>query len=534
MKSLFSFFLIFLALSLLAATHYSSVAPTINLSRNKLNFGAVISGAVTNSETFTITNTGGGTLNWIITDNAAWLECSPASGQNSGIITVTVDPTGFPEGTHSARIAVSDLGATNSPQYIDAILNVYTPGSAKAPFGTYETPIHGSKVRSSIAVTGWVMDDIEVVSVKIYNGSTYVGDAVFVEGARPDVEQAFPDYPRNYQAGWGYMMLTNFLPNGGNGVYTINAFARDKEGHQTILGSKTITVDNANAVKPFGAIDTPTQGGTSSGDRFINWGWALTPQPNSIPTNGSTIKVWVDGVNIGNPTYNLYRGDIASLFPGYANSNGAAGYFYLDTTGYANGVHTIQWTAQDNAGNIDGIGSRYFTIQNSGGASGQQSLVTGHWSLENKELSEIPINYFEPIRVKKAYNRNSEPQEIYPDDSGVLNIQIRELERVEIHLDRTAWRRAQSAELNVETNLETGTLEQNWIGFQVIGNQLRALPVGATLDIERGIFYWQPGVGFVGDYEFVFVSTEEINRRKARTRVKILPKFGIKNPNDGY
>ncbi|UCH94271.1 MAG: hypothetical protein JSV88_28940 [Candidatus Aminicenantes bacterium] len=160
------------------------------------------------------------------------------------------------------------------------------------------------------------------------------------------------------------MLLTNFLPNGGNGVFTIQATATDASSHQVSLGTITITCDNANAVKPFGAIDTPTQGGTASGSPFVNWGWVLTPQPNKIPTNGSTIDVWIDGVNVGHPHYNIYRSDIAALFPGYANSNGAAGYFYLDTTAYENGVHTIQWTAKDNAGNTDGIGSRYFTIQN--------------------------------------------------------------------------------------------------------------------------------------------------------------------------
>jgi hypothetical protein len=60
------------------------------------------------------------------------------------------------------------------------------------------------------------------------------------------------------------------------------------------------------------------------------------------------------------------------LFPGYANSSGAAGYFYLDTRAYKNGVHTIQWVATDDAGNTDGIGSRYFTIQNTGSDASEQ------------------------------------------------------------------------------------------------------------------------------------------------------------------
>jgi hypothetical protein len=163
-------------------------------------------------------------------------------------------------------------------------------------------------------------------------------------------------------------MPGTFPFNGGNGYYTFHAIAEDWEGHAVTLGTKT--------VKPFDAIDTPAQGGKAYGSNFTVWGWVLTPLPNRI-LSGSSINVYVDGVNLGHPTYNIYRSDVAGLFPGYANSNGAAGSFYLDTTAYENGVHTIQWTATDNAGNTDGIGSRYFYIQNTGGsaASGAQEEV---------------------------------------------------------------------------------------------------------------------------------------------------------------
>ncbi len=158
--------------------------------------------------------------------------------------------------------------------------------------------------------------------------------------------------------------MTHFLANGGNGTYSLKAVATDVSGLETVLGVTSITCDNANAVKPFGTIDTPIPGGVASGSSYMNWGWALTPQPNTIPTDGSTINVYIDGVYVGNPVYNLYRADIAILFPGYNNSNGAVGYFYVDTTQYSNGVHSIQWVVQDNNGNTDGIGARYFLIQN--------------------------------------------------------------------------------------------------------------------------------------------------------------------------
>ena len=143
----------------------------------------------------------------------------------------------------------------------------------------------------------------------------------------------------------------------------LHAFARDVDGHSTLLGSRVITATNASAQLPFGTIDTPLQGETVSGT-IVNFGWALTSVPNTIPTDGSTIGVYVDGIFVGRPVYNNFRSDIAALFPGLNNTNGAVGYFMLDTTLLTNGVHTIAWGVVDDVGNAQGIGSRYFTVSN--------------------------------------------------------------------------------------------------------------------------------------------------------------------------
>jgi hypothetical protein len=359
------------------------------------------------------------------------------------------------------------------------------------PFGAFETPLEGSTVSGSIAVTGWALDDSGVAGITIYrevdSSLFYVGDAVRVEGARPDVAASYPEYPENTMAGWGYMMLTNYLPNGGNGTFILHAIAVDTAGKSTTLGTKTIICDNANAVKPFGAIDTPIQGGTASGAAFKNWGWALTPQPNSIPTDGSTINVFVDGVNIGNPTYDLYREDIVELFPGYANSDGAVGYFNLDTTVYTDGVHTISWSVEDDAGNSDGIGSRYFSVQNSSSPiAWRRAHSKTPTPIGAPDISDIPADDSSPVLVKRGYNPHIEPIEYFPDDNGIITIEIRELERIEI-----------------------------WVGARHAVS-LQPLPIGSTLDTQRGIFYWQPGPGFLGNYRFVFIEkgTGKIMRKK--------------------
>jgi hypothetical protein len=95
-----------------------------------------------------------------------------------------------------------------------------------------------------------------------------------------------------------------------------------------------------------------------------------------IPADGSTITVVIDGISVGQPVYNNFRSDIANLFPGYVNSGGAVGFFHVNTTTLANGVHTISWNAFDNMGRGEGLGSRYFNVLNTGG--GGVSIPVGH------------------------------------------------------------------------------------------------------------------------------------------------------------
>ncbi len=472
----------------------------ITLNRENLYFGS-LGNISPRSQTLLISsNSSLSTVpNWSITDNQNWLSCNPTNGAGPGLVTVTVNSAGLSVGNYTGVITVSDPNATNSPQKINVNLSVYGTNQTTEPFGDFATPINGSTVSSSIAVTGWVLDDIGVESVKIHRSEgknkVYIGDAVFVEGARPDVEQAYPTYPNNYKAGWGYMLLTNFLPNNGNGTFTLHAIATDLEGNQVTLGTKTILVDNANAVKPFGAIDTPTQGGIASGSNYRNWGWVLTPQPNMIPTNGSTINVWVDGIQLGHTTYNIYRSDIASLFPGYANSNGAAGYFDIDTTAYNNGVHTIQWTAADNGGNTDGIGSRYFTIRNTGSSQSSSAAMKNTFSPGYNDLSDIPISYDEPVKFKKGYTDDYWSEALFPGTDGITHIQCKELEMIDIQVFHDG--------IEVE-------------GYMLVGNRLRSLPIGSTLEKMGGRFRWIPGPGFVGTYSLVFIETNQYGKKSRK------------------
>jgi hypothetical protein len=99
--------------------------------------------------------------------------------------------------------------------------------------------------------------------------------------------------------------------------------------------------------------------------------------------------------------------------------------------------------------------------------------------------------------------------ESHPSENGIIPIEIQELERVEIRLFLVG----------------TGGLAPlypppPYIGYQIVGNQLRPLPIGSFLDRGWGVFYWQPGPGFVGAYQLLFVLEGE---REKRVNIKINP-----------
>jgi hypothetical protein len=361
------------------------------------------------------------------------------------------------------------------------------------------------------------------------NAKIYIGDAIFIDGARTDVQAQNPTLPLNSRGGWGYLMLTNFLPGLGNGTFTLRAYAFDADGHTAALGSKTITCDNAHATKPFGAIDTPAQGGVVSGT-FANSGWVLTQNPKDILADSSTVTVFIDGVSIGNlDPGRIARSDITSLFssstsPSYSPSLAhAAGGKIIDTTAFTNGVHTIFWIVSDTGSNSDGIGSRFFTISNgslfldpgsNAAATDAKAMViaapstldmprTASARLVSPETLDAEIAVapadLSPVQGRRGFDLETTLQ-TYQPSSGRIDVQAEELDRVELHL--------------------TESSNHRYSGYLHTPAGLRPLPVGSSLNASTGEFTWMPGVGFYGAYDLTFVRWSG-GRAVARQDVRI-------------
>jgi hypothetical protein len=91
------------------------------------------------------------------------------------------------------------------------------------------------------------------------------------------------------------------------------------------------------------------------------------------------------------------------------------------------------------------------------------------------------------IRGRRGWNLAAPLRSFRPDASGLVTVDAEEVDRIELHI------------LNVGPDTLAGYL---WDG-----TRLGPLPIGASLDAARGVFTWQPGVGFVGRYHFVFEGT---------------------------
>ena len=522
----------------------TGAGPTMSLDKTSLRFGATTAGASivaqTPSQLLRLSQSGAGTVTWTASSSQPWLTVSPTSGTGPTSFSVGIVPTGtLPSaGTLTGSVTVTLSGAATPLQPVAVTLTLMPSGTSAGPFGSVDTPPNNSVgIAGAVPFTGWGLDDVGVARIGVCRAAVtgesapidgrcggaaqiFIGDGVFIEGARPDVVSAYPGYPANNVAGWGLLVLTNMLPYQGNGTFVFYMYLEDRDAHTVLLGTRTITCDNAHATAPFGTIDTPGQGGVASGSAFVNFGWALTPQPKTIPFDGSTINVFIDGVPIGNPVYNNYRGDVAAFFPGLNNSNGAIGYKVIDTTALANGVHTIAWGVVDNNGAAAGLGSRFFVVSNTSSPSALTAASTAAVSTSAAELAPQPLTLSpsrsmplpeeiaaasldgSPLSGRRGWDPDAPLQSYQPTRSGRVVVRGEEVDRLELRLG-----------------------DGPYSGYLRVGAELAAIPAGSRLDASSGVFTWQPGVGFVGSYDLVFVkgsASGALSRREVR--VVLAPK----------
>jgi hypothetical protein len=105
---------------------YLPNGPTITLSTDRLA-RSVEQGGHLDADTFTVRNTGTGSISYCISDDADWLTVAPACDSSSGAertATASYHLAGLAPGQYAATISIADPGAINSPMSIAVSLEV--------------------------------------------------------------------------------------------------------------------------------------------------------------------------------------------------------------------------------------------------------------------------------------------------------------------------------------------------------------------------------------------------------------------------
>jgi len=469
------------------------------------------------------------TATWSVTSAPAWISTTRLTiggAWPTGVVEVRVTPGLFGtatdlSGTITFAGTASTDGATTPVTASVSVSLTILPDSANArPFGNLDTPATGTTgLAGAVAVTGWALDDIGVSRVEIWrdcleaidrsrgacratpNGdadAVYVGDALFVSGARPDVASQFSAFPQADRAGWGLMVLTNMLPHipnasavGGEGTFLLSAYAIDTAGQATALGRASVAVDNDNSQRPFGAIDSPASGGVLVGNQvFLGWGVGAGNRCLA------SYRVYVDGVEITtsnglNVALRTHRPDVDPLFPSSCPSQQKGLGFYLTGLVIPNGRHTVSFEATDTLGNTGQFGSRFFDV------------------LAPVTVAAAPATAFDSASVvatgaRSAYLRqirarvggdDAPTDTVAKGDDGIYRVTLPVNKRLRLDLD--------------------GAVDDAAL---VVDGVRAPLPGGSSIDSKTGVFTWEPPVGFFGPFVLEF----EINSIRLYVVVSIV------------
>ncbi len=100
----------------------------------------------------------------------------------------------------------------------------------------------------------------------------------------------------------------------------------------------------------------------------------------------------------------------------------------------------------------------------------------------------------EGVRVRHGLDANRRVRPIDPDSDGGYSVTMEEVGLIELNLGAAK-------------------------GNLLVEGETHELPIGSTL--KGGVFYWQPGPGFLGDYTLQF---ERPDGTRIPVHVKIEPK----------
>lgn len=238
-----------------------------------------------------------------------------ADGANLGPEDTTIpygtswNTTALANGFHTISAVARNLSGTiTTTTTITVGVNNGAPADRTPPAVAFAKPIPGATVTGTVAVSALVSDSVGVAGVQFKVDTTDVGAE---------------DTLAPYTATWNTAGVAN-------GLHTVTAVARDTAGNITTV-TITTAVNNststADRTPPTAAISSPRAGATVSGTISVS-----ASASDGVGVAG--VQFLIDGIRLGSE-------DTTDPYSAVWN-----------TTGLANGLHTVSAAGRDGPGNM--------------------------------------------------------------------------------------------------------------------------------------------------------------------------------------
>jgi hypothetical protein len=148
----------------------AAVPPGVSAAPASLSFGATAGGANPSSQTITISNSGGGTLNWTAAKTQPWLVLGATSGSGTSVLSVQAVTGSLAAGTYSDTVTISGAGANPASQTV-AVTFTVASAVGPPPSGTPLISINcGGSATTGADGTNWTADQYYTGGDLLYTG----------------------------------------------------------------------------------------------------------------------------------------------------------------------------------------------------------------------------------------------------------------------------------------------------------------------------------------------------------------------------
>ncbi|TFJ48384.1 hypothetical protein CKN80_00185 [Carnobacterium divergens] len=326
----------------------------------------------------------------------------PAFNQKNGGYEYQLDTSKLAGGAHKLEVSATTISGKVATSKID----IKIPDLSNLL--TVDTLTNGTLLKDNLIIKGWGLSASQVKKVEMLVDGKSIGEAQ-LGLERLDVANVYPHY-KNKNSGFSYKLDIGKVSEGKH-VFTV----------RMTTGNGQVVENKYNVEKPkvdiLSSIDSPQRNETISGIYKIR-GWAIASEKIS------TVKVAVDGKEMGIATYGLQRDDVYHAYPSFNQKNG--GYEYqLDTSTLTGGDHKLEVITTTVSGktatyridmkiSILTYRSQLDTPKN-GGYISKNQLIKG-WVLNKSEVKSISASINDTF-VGNATTKLSRPDvgNAYPE-----------------------------------------------------------------------------------------------------------------------